>query len=256
MKSKTTLGELWALASPRFGKLLSAYVLFYVLMVPVGYLVELLIYLARLVIKPGEPSPPPQLPQGNWVDELRKQERPDVVPPELLMGLKVVALLLACALVVGLLARAVFRLRGFWREDDVEELREIEWRWPGLKAVLLWLFGRLRPRRPSGLAAFFRAAPTGPVASLGIRELYRQFLALAASIGWARQNAETPLEYERRLARESELEGEPEIRALTEVYVRFRYGRPSAVSPDSGRAATALGRLRALWAGRESRVSR
>ena len=230
--------------------------LFYVLVVPIGYLVQFLIYLARLVIKPGEPAPPPQFPQTNWVDELRRQERPEVASPELLIALKVVGLLVACALVIALLARAVFRLRGFWREDDVEELREIEWSWPGLRAALLWIFGRLWPRRIGGLAALFHAAPVGRVASLGIRELYRQFLALGTSIGWARRNAETPLEYERRLGSEGDLEGEPEIRALTESYVRIRYGRPSAVSPDSGRAAEALARLRALWAGRESRVSR
>ncbi len=48
--SKTTLGELWALASPRFGKLLSAYVLFYVLMVGLGLVSVVMIALCPLLI--------------------------------------------------------------------------------------------------------------------------------------------------------------------------------------------------------------
>jgi hypothetical protein len=48
--SRTTLGELWALASPRFGKLLSAYVLFYVLMVGLGLVSVIMIALCPLLI--------------------------------------------------------------------------------------------------------------------------------------------------------------------------------------------------------------
>jgi len=246
-----TFERIGALFEPLRGPLESVFwALFYVIFVPLGFLVEGLIYLFRLVIRPGGKAPTPlQPPDTSWLDQLRNQERSNALPPELMLVVKVILALALGAVVVALLLRAIFRFRDWWQGDDVEEVRELVWSWPGLAAIWHWLLARLRPRPPRIVAALFGRRVEGSADVLGgsVRELYRQFLTLGAAIGRARRPAETPLEYESRLDADGSLSGGDEVRSITESYVRVRYGPPAASTPDPGPVAAALARLRALW---------
>jgi hypothetical protein len=77
---------------------------------------------------------------------------------------------------------------------------------------------------------------------------YRQALATLARRGYARAPAETPLEFQRRLADRPGLE--TPLRSLTDIFYETRYGhRPlSAVAAD--RARSALGELKTATRGR------
>jgi hypothetical protein len=245
-----TFERIGALLEPLRGPLETVFwALFYIIFVPLGFLVEGLIYLFRLVIRPGGAAPtPPQPPDMGWLDELRNQERSNALPPELMLAVKVILALALGAIVVALLARAVFRFRDWWQGDDVEEVRDLVWSWPGLAAIWQWLLARLRPRPPRIVAALFgRTVEGADILGGSVRELYRQFLSLGAAIGRARRPTETPLEYERRLSADGSLSGSDEVRTLTESYVRTRYGPPAMGSPEPGPVVAALTRLRALW---------
>jgi hypothetical protein len=251
-----TFERIGALLEPLWGPLGTVFwALFYAIFLPLGFLVEGLIYLFRLIIRPGgEPPPPPQAPDTSWLDQLRNQERSNALPPELMLAVKVIVALALGAILVALLARAVFRFRDWWRGDDVEEVRELVWSWPGLAAIWRWLLARLRPRPPRIVVALFGRRVQGDTAAFGgsIRELYRQFLSLGAAIGRTRRLAETPFEYESRLNADGSLAGSGEVQSITESYVRVRYGPPAPSVPDQGPVAAALARLRALWQDRLS----
>ncbi len=255
-----TFERIGALLDPLWGPLGTVFwALFYAIFLPLGFLVEGLIYVFRLIIRPGgEPPAPPQPMDMNWVDQLRNQERSNALPPELMLAVKVILALALGAVVVALLARAVFRFHDWWRGDDVEEERELVWSWPGLAVVWQWLLARLRPRPPRLVATLFARRADGDTDAFGgsIRELYRQFLALGAAIGRARDPAETPLEYERRLTAADSLSGSDEVRSVTESYVQVRYGPTAARSPDPGPVAAALARLRVLWQDRQPSQSK
>lgn len=222
------------------------WVLIYVVALPVGLLLELIIYLGRQVLHPGGLPPQMESPSMAWLDELRTQGQSGVVAPELLLGLKVAAGVALGIALLWILAQALSRF-GEWRQqDDVEELHDFVWSWPGIKALWRRLLARFRPLRQGAMPG--TAGGQGDhVAGGGARELYRQFLALGAAVGHTRRSAETPLEYERRLHEDSQLAGEDDVRMVTERYVRARYASPASPSPDQWDISSAIARLRALW---------
>lgn len=227
--------------------------LVYIVSLPSGLLVEAIIYLIRLLLSLarflpslGRPQTEAKAPDLTWLQELRPHEQPGVIAPQLLLDLKVVlAVGLGVAVIWGLL-RAVSRLADRWQQDEVEEIRDFVWSWPGLKAVWSWLLAQFHPSRP-GPALVRRERPEDMSMAQSVRELYRAFLALGAAVGRARRPVETPLEYERRLNGDDPLPGGDEVRSITDSYIQARYAPPASKTPDLQLLASALVRLRALW---------
>jgi hypothetical protein len=222
----------------------------YAIALPLGFLIEGLIYLFRLLIHPGQPPPPPPQPV-NLLAQLRDQASQGAGPSVLLALVAKWALIgLLVLIVLRLLSRAVIRYADSLSLDDVAEERDFVWSWSGVgAAVRVWFrrfFGKrrliaawLRPR--AVIAEETRSQTRDP------RELYRQLLRLGESLGRRREMSETPAEYELGLDTIPLLAaGEPEIRILTAVYVRARYAKEPPPLAEVTAAREALDRLKAL----------
>ena len=222
---------------------------------PVSYVVEWLVNLlkSRAAGQPVEPSLTPLPPLDQLLSESQASGR---MPPEFELLLQVILVAGTVGLIVILLARAFVRRNSWQREQDgVEELRESVFGWEAIRELLAWVMRRLRHPRAGAPAL---AAELDPAEPRSVREIYREFLRLTARLGFPRARVETPLEYARRIERDrladrpgqeapEGAEGRGDLDALTSSYVRARYGPPAAAPSDSGSAARALERLRALW---------
>lgn len=153
------------------------------------------------------------------------------------------ARLIEVALVLGVILlifmAAVRRLRRPAGGDGPEEThesvfsRDLVWR------QLRSLFAGRAAKPPAAPPYFPLDGPVDP--RLSIRRAYQQLLAWAAAAGQPRHPPQTPHDYARTLGVRAPALGD-DIRQLTELYVRARYG--GQVSPaDAGLADAALGRL-------------
>ena len=221
--------------------------LLWVIAVPLGYVVEFLIFFLQRLLRTQPAGQPTQAAGGDWLQKLREMEQGQtpVLSPEATLILRVVLLVGLAALGIWLASRALARLQRSPGGDEVEEIHDFVWRWPGLRAIWAWALGWLRRR--GGASSARPPSPGGFVLGSSARDLYRQFLSLAAAVGWPRRRAETPLEYAGRLQGETPLPGDDEVRALTDGYNVARYAPPSEDPPDSSAIADALARLRELW---------
>jgi hypothetical protein len=224
--------------------------LVYVIAVPIGFLVEGLIYLFQLLLRPGN-RPPLTVPNLAGLQQFRNQAQSTVpVAPLVILALKVLLVLLVVAVVAWLLGRSVFRSRDWVSEDGVEEARDFVWSWSALRAAFLAWLRRLF-RRAS--APVIRWAPAGgqrPVAAgraTDPRGMYRELLRLGAHLGRRRARSETPLEYERALGHLAPLSAAPaDVDAVTAVYSQARYGETSPDQAATAQARAALDRLEGL----------
>jgi hypothetical protein len=195
---------------------------------------------------PGAERPRPEQNTTDWMSRLGDGAEAGEVSAELLVALKVGLGLVLAAVLVWILWRAVSRLGRLWTEDDVEELRDSVWLWPGWRAVWRWILSRLNPVRERAFVAVasLRGAPREERSARGF---YRELLRLGVRTGHPRQLSETVLEYEARLARVVP-GGEPDLRTISDAYVHARYGPPSS-EPDPSALSSALARLRLLLEG-------
>ncbi len=221
----------------------------YLLALPFGLLVQLLIFLIGLIPRSGAARPPKQTDDLRWLDEMQRGE-PSGLSPELLFILKAALALGLAALLVWMIGRAMARLRQGWDRDEEEEARDFVWSWPGPSGLWRWLLDRWRPLRARALAGLALGS-TGWKGAESVRDLYREFLALGVALGRGRRPAETPLEYEQRLFGDPLLAGREEVRSLTDGYNRERYGPPAARTSTLPLLASALARLRSIWLGKE-----
>ncbi|MHB1004396.1 MAG: DUF4129 domain-containing protein [Chloroflexota bacterium] len=216
----------------------------FVIAFPFGLLVQFLANLMTLLgFGKGQmpPSPNPADATMAWLNQLREQAGQGGLSPELVFVLKAVGLVVVVAVVMLLLAWAV---RGPWSvrdEDEVEEVRDFVWQWPGLDALAKRALANLRRVASGRFPAGYTSEPADA------REAYRRFLGLGTTAGARREPAETPLEYRDRLTGPRGLPGAQDVNALTAAYMRERYARPSTLLPDPRPLAAALARLRALW---------
>lgn len=215
-----------------------------IIAVPVGFVIHALLFLLSLASRSDAPRKPPTPGDLEWMDRLREQEEL-ALSPELVLAMKLgLALVLSIAM-VWLVVRALRRLWRRWEWDGVEEDRDFVWSWPGLAALPRWFWGWLRRLR-----ARVRLWTAEGLVDLGaagrVRGLYRRFLLLGVSAGWARRDVETPLEYEGRLRAES-MPGGREVRRITESYLPARYGPPDSEAVDADGVEAALASLRTLW---------
>jgi hypothetical protein len=228
--------------------------LFYLLLLPLGLLLELLAWLLRLLFQ-RERSAPPRPPDMSWLDTLREQA--EEAPPEAglllwLLGLAAAGLL--AALLVWLLARAARGWADLSSDDGVDEVRDWVWSWQALRASLrarlLGLFGAGRAPVPTDGPAAAQAGGRTARSGDGIRPLYRRLLGLGARLERRREPDETPYEYERALAARGPLaSGRAEVGLLTRLYVRARYGAAPPGPTALAEARAALERLEVLASG-------
>ncbi|MBI2941528.1 MAG: DUF4129 domain-containing protein [Chloroflexi bacterium] len=217
----------------------------YVIALPLGLLAEALIRLIRPPRGTSEPHAGPALPDLDWLRDIQEQSTRGHPPEMLLAALKWALIAALAALVVWLLARAVFRLADRGQTDDVEEVRDFVWGWAELQAAIAgWLRALIRRRpwsiTPAGQPTAVATGPDVPCPDRGARELYRELLRLGARLGHRRALDQTPDEYERTLGEIGALAaGRDELRLLTDVYTRARYGAepPTAAAIAAARAA-------------------
>lgn len=242
------VGRAWEMVRDPLGAILR--VVIQVAALPFALLVEILVFLAGLLIPPGNQQPRPRGVAPMWPQDVSREALPPI-SPELLLALKLLAAVALGALFLWLLIRAISRLGRGWQRDGIEESRDSVWIWPGPAALWRWILARLRPL--SAIPAL-AARKQRPVGEGGIREIYREFLFIGALVGRGRRLSETPLEYQRRLETDPDLDGRDEVRRLTDAYLQFRYEPPRPKEPDIRAVASALERLRTLWKSGASRL--
>ncbi len=223
----------------------------YVIAVPLGYLIEAIIYVIRLFLHPRAAEEPPQASNMDWLATLRAQAQGGSGPPVFLVfALRGAVIAILVVLVVGLLVRAIFRFAEWRIEDDVEETREFVFSWAELREGLRQMLRTLLRHRPSHLTRALsrpkEAIGAGP-GSWGPRELYRELLRMGSQRGRPRARGETPLEYQRALTEVSPFDrARHEVQIVTWVYAQARYGEEPPAELVVASAREALDRLRAM----------
>jgi hypothetical protein len=212
----------------------------YVLVIPLAFVVEWLIYLLLNLLRANAGQPPPQLLQPADLNNRLQNLATADISPELLMVLKAAGAALVLVAVLVIVARTASR----WRlssadAEATDEQRESMWVPGRLKRMLLaWLdklLGRFRRRAAAvSVEAPLAAEVAQTVRVSSIRELYRQVLRLGESAGAAREAATTPLEHLGPLQRS--LEPADDLSSLTQVYLKVRY---ADVEPTPAEAAAA-----------------
>jgi hypothetical protein len=152
------------------------------------------------------------------------------IPPEAILAVKWVLVVLVVLAVVFFLSCMLFRRRKS-DEDEVEAIQESLWSWDGFKgdlrsflARLLWMFSRRKTATPQAVippAAMVQEA--GQERLFTVREIYQGLLWEGRGMGFARQPSKTPYEYEGQLKGHID-SGAFELQAITDAYVAERYG--------------------------------
>ena len=199
-----------------------------IIAIPFAFAADLLFRLIQL-FRGGQQAPTKPQPVKSPLAHL--QQSGTTPPPEWLTHvIGIVAASLVLLVVIALLSVALSRFRRLPPEAEVLEERRSVWSWTDLMAPF---------RRPRPISVVSPAE--GPVDA--VRAAYRQFLALAAQAGHARQRAETPLEYRRRLDAEFPVDGAASAE-LTARYHTVRYGPSGATEEDATAAEAAFARWR------------
>lgn len=220
-----------------------AWLLLYAFAIPMGLLLEVLISLVKLVWHPGTPQQPPQPPDMTFLDQLRKGGAESRLPPEAVLVLKWIVMAMVVSAAIVIILRAVFRWRELERGDGVLEEYDSVWADSSLKAVILaWLHSLYRrliraPLATPGSTPVMSENTCEPGLAT-IRHIYQQLLWLGRSVGLPRARFTTPYEHLTRL--QTALRPRDDLAAITEVYVKARYGPEQ---PSDAEAAD----VRARW---------
>ena len=208
----------------------------YVLGYPIGYILAGVEWLGRLIIgwlmslinaKPFQP------PEFSDAADNANQIQTGQVPDTIFMIVKWVLFAALVAVIVYFLWKTIYR---YWKgpqEKGYEEVHESLWNWNDftgdLKSFLKNFADRFR--RPEHATPPLASTITEPQ-FLDVRELYRGLLWEGAQKGHPKYHSQTPYEY--RASLENAVSGQTEsIEAITDAYVRDRYGHVSA-SHDEG----------------------
>lgn len=139
----------------------------------------------------------------------------------------IIVVLLAAAMLVGMLAWLLTRQRVAIEVAVSEEERSSVWSWALFLSQMRALWDALWQRRSLGLkpntgAAAVPAAPTTED-EFDVRALYRRFLQRAALLRYPHPPTVTPWEFARILLRSAPAHAQ-EIGQVTDIYDRTRYG--------------------------------
>jgi hypothetical protein len=226
--------------------------LVYVIVFPMAYIVQWIIYLFISLLRGNSSQQPPQPPQPADVDDAL-QHFVEQVPPELLFAVKAAL----AAILLGVVLLVVARTLSRWRPssadaDATNEERDSLWDARRARGLFInWLRRLLR----RGRAAPVNSAATDANAVVldharqlsSVRALYARLLALGEATGAPRAAGTTPFEYLPAL--NSALEPEMPLTRLTEAYVRVRYAEDEEpADTESAALRDDLGRVRAKGA--------
>jgi hypothetical protein len=224
-------------------------VLVYIIIIPLAWIVELLVYALLSLIRANGDQPPPQPPQPSDVDNFLQKVLSLGLSPELVLALKAVgaAILLGIGLLV--VARALRRWRPSSAEADAtDEERDSMWEAGRLRrALVAWLRALFRRGRrgiadsSTGVEVLLPEVEAVGLAS--IREVYRELLQLGETHTAPRAPATTPFEHMPSL--QTSLEPEDDIEEITRAYVEVRYAEQQASSSEIQLAREKLERLHA-----------
>lgn len=208
-------------------------VVLYAIGFPLGIAVALLEFVLRFLVSllRGSRTPEPfQPPDFSDMRRLTEGQQPRSLPPELLLLAKWGLVAALSALVLYLLARAVFRYWSRREEEGIEEINESLWTWENfrndVKGLLRAFLARFQRKDNGG------GSRRGPHAAsnlaedqqdLDVREIYRRLLWVGEQAGIARAREETPYEYHVRMSQAIPVENDA-LKSVTEAYVRLRYG--------------------------------
>lgn len=157
-----------------------------------------------------------------------------LVPADWLVVMRWVVVLLVVVVALVMLARLLRRYTDLRRERAFTEVRTMLDARDILGGTLRRLLDAFR--RPASSAS---QAATNDLAQGSVRRVYRDTLAAAAASGRARGPAETPAEYQQRIARNDGLRPPPSpevaeaLANLTRAYEQARYG---GATPDDAPA--------------------
>ncbi|MGH2458273.1 MAG: DUF4129 domain-containing protein [Chloroflexota bacterium] len=214
--------------------------------VPVGFLLEAIVWLVRMLL--GKPAKPPQPPHvGNLAPRQTTNQQLAGLSPELATFVH----LLGGAALVVVIGLILYRSLAWWsdldRVEGVPELRDFVVGWADLRAAALrWLerlLGRARRRASSGGRTGAETVAAAATSPRTVREVYREFLRFGRRAGFPRQPGQTPAEYARHPAFASPALAEP-LDRLTESYVRARYGELDLGDEVVDESRLALERIR------------
>ncbi|HEV7662370.1 MAG TPA: DUF4129 domain-containing protein [Chloroflexota bacterium] len=204
-------------------------VLLYVLVIPLAWLVELLVYAILRLLQPGTQQLLPQPPAPTDIDNTLQRILSQTLAPELLIALKALAAFLLLALGLWLIARAIARWRPGAGDAEATDEERVSVLQPGGLRALLWAWLQ-RVLRRRGMQApsvhpgneDIGAVRGNALTAASARGLYRELLRLGETAGAHRGAATTPLEHEAALA--AYLAPSAGVAALTVAYDEVRYG--------------------------------
>lgn len=233
---RLNLATVFAAASRLLEPLLWA--MLYVVAVPLGFLVSGLIWMIQRLVHPRaapQPlrpfAPPPWLAGG-------PQQGPAALSPDAAAALRWGVTSLIVVLILLWLACAVFRYDRTEKALPVEETHESVWSWADLEAAFAaWLHHR--PGRRVGRAG---TDEFGTGATAVVRRAYAELLGFAAAAGAPRLKSQTPTEFAYGLGA-AWPEASHEVRRLTAVYNRVRYGIVAPSDADLATVSDALAKI-------------
>jgi MFS family permease len=221
--------------------------LMYVIVIPLAYVIEWLIYLVLSLINPNTDQPPPQPPQPSDVDDLLQRLFSRVLTPELLVALKALGAAALVLLALVIVSRALKR----WRPPGADAAATNEERDSVFDPELLmqlwldWLRRVLGRRLASGDRAALARGEPGAIAAeepVSVRALYRKVLRLGDSVGARRASATTALEHLPALRHA--LEPADGLTDLTDAYLRARYAELDDAPAELAELRDEVARLR------------
>ena len=218
--------------------------LIYLIVIPVAYVIEWLVYLVLSLVRADSSRQPPEAPQPTDIDNLLRRFFSEQVPPELLVALKVTGAVLLIGIAVLVVARSLSRWRPSGADADAtNEERDSLWDAQRIRALLLaWLRRVLRRDRRSVSAAAASSSPTTNAVSAAtlssVRQLYAHLLRLGETAGARRAAATTPLEHMPALSRT--LEPQQPVTELTAAYLTARYAETEPTLTETAALADAL----------------
>jgi hypothetical protein len=223
-------------------------VVVYIVVIPLAWIVELLVYALLSLLQLNGERPPPQPLEPADVDNFLQRILSLGLSPELVLVLKALGAVVLLGIGLLIVARAMRRWRPSSAEADAtDEERDSLWRAGSFRrAVFAWLrrlFQRRRNEAPASLGTQLNSIEGDTVRFGSIRAVYRELLSVAESHGVQRAPATTPLEHLSSLKRS--LEPEDDLEQITSAYVDVRYAEQEASVDEIEEAREHLVRLHA-----------
>jgi hypothetical protein len=161
------------------------------------------------------------------------------ISPTMISFANILTVVIIIAMIVAIILLVRFALRKYRKrqQSTVEDQHESLWSWSlfwaQVKRSWLSLWQRIFRHSPALELPLEKQTEEGEQEDPdNIRAIYRAFLQWAAGHGYIRQRAETPYEFQRRLAQPPMQNKEPEIQNVTAIYTTARYSQEPLAESD------------------------